>query len=102
MVDDGNKPDPRQPRHQRAVERLCDEQADKRGGEQPWQVFDAAGDAHLIAQRTQHIVAGKQREEISERPQRCRTFLRRSRHRALQPAHESCRRAVMVAATASA
>jgi len=60
MVDDGNKLDPRQPGHQRAVERLCDEQAEKRSGKEPRQVFDTTGDAHLIAQRTQHVVAGKQ------------------------------------------
>src|SRR5260221_9462207 len=88
MVDDGNKPDPRQSRHQRTVERLRDEQAEKRGREQPRQVFHATGHAHLVAQRTQHIVAGKQREATSEGPQRGRTVLRRSRHRALQPAHE--------------
>src|ERR1700692_1951506 len=89
MVDDGDKPDPRQPRYQLPIERLCDEQAEKRGGEEPGQVFDTTGDAHLVAHRTQHIVTGKQREEISEGPQRRRSFLRRTRHRALQPGRQS-------------
>ena len=68
MVDDGNKLDPRQSRHQRAVEWLRDQQAEKRGGKEPRQVLDATGDAHLVAQRTQDIVAGKQCKEIREGP----------------------------------
>ena len=83
MIDHGNEPDPRQPRHQLAIERLGEQQAEKGGGEQPGQVFDATGDAHLVAQRTQHVVAGKQREEIGKGPQRGRPLPRRRRHRAL-------------------
>ena len=84
MIDDGNEARARQFRHQRTVERLRDQQGDEGGGKQPRQVLDAAGDAHLVAQRPQHVIAGEQREEIGERPQRRRAFLRRRRHRPAQ------------------
>jgi hypothetical protein len=35
---------------------------------QPWQITHAAGDAHLIAQRAQYVIAGQQHEKIGERP----------------------------------
>ena len=72
-------------RHQRAIERLRDQQRHEGGGEEPRQVTDAAGDAHLVAQRPQHVVAGEEREEIRERPQRRGALLRRCRHRAPHP-----------------
>jgi len=58
----------RDPRHQRAVERLHDQQRQERGREQPRQVPHATGNAHLVTQRAQHGVGAEQREEIAERP----------------------------------
>ena len=39
VIDDRNEPRARQPRHQRAVERLRDQQRDEGGGEQPRQAL---------------------------------------------------------------
>ena len=89
----------RQPRHQRAVERLRDEQRHEGRGEQPRQRVHAAGDAHLVAQRPQHVIAREQREEIGERPQRRRALVRRRRHRPREPALDE---RVTARATASA
>src|SRR5450756_2548375 len=62
--------------HQRTVERLSYKQRHEGSGEQPRQVPDAAGDAHLVAKRPEHVIAGKEREEIGEGPQRRCALLR--------------------------
>ena len=68
---------------------------DKGAGEHPRQVLHAAGNAHLVTQRAQDVIAAQQQEKIRERPQQ-RTELRRlDRDQTLQPAHwrgHGCRR----------
>ena len=66
MIDDGDEAGARQSRYQRAVKRLRDEQRHERRGEHPRQVAHAAGDAHLVAQRAEHVISRKQREEIGK------------------------------------
>ena len=56
-------------RHQRAVERHRGQHDDEGGGEEPLQVLHAAGDAHLVAQRPQDVIAREQAEEVRERPE---------------------------------
>jgi hypothetical protein len=86
VVDDRDEPRARQFRHQRAIERLRDEQGHECGGEHPRQVTHSARDGHLIAQRAQYVISRKQHEKISKRPQRRAALLRRSRHGAGYPA----------------
>ena len=68
MINDRYKACARQLRDQCAVKRLRDNQCDEGRGERPRQGLDAAGDAHLVAQRPQHVIAGEQRKEIGEGP----------------------------------
>ena len=53
---------PRQPRHQRGERRIDRDHADQRAGEQPRQIFHAAGDAHLVADRPENIIGDKDGE----------------------------------------
>ena len=85
LVDDGDEAAARQPRHQRAVQRLQHQQRHEGGGEEPGQRLRAAGDGHLVAQRPQHVVRGEQREEIGERPERRLTLSRSCRNGSRQP-----------------
>ena len=57
VIDDGDEARARQPRHQRAVDRLRDQQRREDRGEEPRQRAESAGDRHLVAQRPQHVVA---------------------------------------------
>ena len=59
---------------QEEAERLRQEQRHEGCREHPRQRLDAAGDAHLVPQRPEHVVAGEQHEEIREGPH-CRRAL---------------------------
>ncbi len=69
MIDQRNEAAARQARHHGAIERHGREHDEEGRGEQPLQIAHAAGDAHLVAQRAQHVIAGEQAEEIGEGPQ---------------------------------
>lgn len=88
QVEDAD-PDEEHARHQRAIQRLRREQRDEGHGEKPWQRPDTAGNAHLVAQRPQHVIARQQREEIRKGPQRRRQFRWGRRHGAPQPVLKS-------------
>src|SRR5262249_14912854 len=64
---------------------------------EPWQIADAAGDRHLVAQRAEHVIASEQRKEIGERPQRGGARLRRRRERARQRTLQQRHRAAAIA-----
>ncbi len=53
----------RQARHQRGKRRIDREHADERSGEQPLEIFDAAGDAHLVADGTENVIGKKYGED---------------------------------------
>src|SRR6516225_11374387 len=88
MIDEGNEQSTRQPRHHRPIERLCPEKRHEGRGEHPRQSLDTAGDAHLVPQWSQHVIARQEGEEVGEGPQHCRVFLRRGRYRPPEPALE--------------
>src|ERR1700685_1287214 len=85
MIDDGDKEVAWQVRDQSAIDGLCYKQRDEGRSEEPGQHLDTTRNAHLITQRSQHVIAGEQREKISERPE-CRGALVWSRrYRPLDP-----------------
>ena len=64
-----------------AEQRQRHQRRNERGGEQPLQIVDAAGDAHGLAHRPQHEVAGEQQKEHrpagdDRRQPRARSMLR--------------------------
>ena len=69
VIDERNEAAPRHARHQRAIAGHRRQHGEKRRGEEPLQVLDAAGDAHLVAQRPQDVIAREQAEEVGERPE---------------------------------
>ena len=69
-VDEGHGPGARQAGHEAGVERDGHEHQAEGRGEVPGQVVDAAADAHLLAEGAEHVVAGQQREEGGEGPER--------------------------------
>ena len=69
VVDQRNEAAARDARDHRAEYRHHGEHHEKSGGEQPGQVAHAAGDAHLVAHRAQHVIGRKQEKEIGEGPQ---------------------------------
>ena len=86
VVDERDEPPPRQPRHHGAEQRHRGQHRDEGRGEQPLQVAHPARDAHLVAQRPQHVVAGEQAEEVGERPEQCPRLARAHLDRAAEPA----------------
>jgi hypothetical protein len=68
VVHEWNEPPARQAGHDGAEQRDRGEHHREGGGEQPLKIAHAARDAHLVAQRPQHVIAGEQAEEIGERP----------------------------------
>ena len=62
-VADRDKFHSRQARHQRGERRIDGEHADERAGKQPLEIFDAAGDAHLVADGTENVIGKKHRED---------------------------------------
>ena len=68
--------------HQSAVNRHHGEHDVKRFCEKIRQIFDAAGQPHLVADRAQHIVGGEQAKEIGERQGQCAALAGPYRHQA--------------------
>ena len=58
----------RQARHQRGERRIDGQHADERSGKQPLEIFDAAGDAHLVADGTENVIGKKYGEDKQPRP----------------------------------
>lgn len=65
-VDQRDKALAREARHGFSVERHRAQHGQEGRGEQPWQVPDAALDAHLVAQRPKYVIGGENTEEIGE------------------------------------
>src|SRR5205814_6046491 len=49
--------------------------ADQRAGEQPWQIVDPAGDAHLVADRPHDVIGRQHREDVEPAPEEDRDLL---------------------------
>ena len=65
-IDPAQDPSPLHPPRDPAEQRHRRQRRQEGAGEQPLQVFDAADDAHRLAHRAQHEVAGEQQEEHGE------------------------------------
>src|SRR5215475_1043809 len=58
----------RQKLHECGKRHVQDQHGDQRAREQPWQIIHPAGHAHLVADGTQDVVRGKDRENVEPAP----------------------------------
>ena len=75
----------RQHLHQRRKRDVQHDHDDERTGEQPLQIVDSARDPHLVADRPQDVVGGKDRRDIEPAPAERRQLAEGARSR---PIHE--------------
>ncbi len=68
MIGDRNEPAAWQSRDEPGERQVQQQHAHQRGGEQPLQIIDAAGDAHLIADRPDDVIRRQDRENVEPAP----------------------------------
>ena len=67
-VSDGDETRARQRLHEISIGDVEQQHANQRAGEEPLQIVDAAGDPHLIADRTHDVIGRQDREDVEPGP----------------------------------